>query len=94
MGGRLNDIRVWEAEGCKSWAIGSCSPLLGSPFPFCAVAGRWVQSSKKRILPDPLDGSPFIEVPDTPASEAGPFIESLRAVPKHGLHNPFKNPER
>jgi hypothetical protein len=26
--------------------------------------------------------------------ETGPFVESLRAVPKSGLHNPLKNPER
>ena len=28
------------------------------------------------------------------ASETQPFIDSLRGVPKTGLHNPLKNPER
>lgn len=27
-------------------------------------------------------------------NEIEPFIESLKSVPKHGLHNPFKNKER
>lgn len=33
-------------------------------------------------------------MPDTSAAEVGPFVSSLQAVPKSGLHNPFKAPER
>ena len=60
----------------------------------CAVGGQWTTTAKTRSLPDPLNGSRFMEVPDTQIQEAGPFIESLKAVPKTGLHNPWKNPER
>lgn len=31
---------------------------------------------------------------DTKSDEIEPFIQSLRAVPKSGLHNPLKNVER
>jgi 1-pyrroline-5-carboxylate dehydrogenase len=33
-------------------------------------------------------------VPDTSLSEARPFVERMRGVPRSGLHNPIKNPER
>ena len=36
----------------------------------------------------------MISIPDTSVNEIEPFIESLLSVPKHGLHNPFKNKER
>jgi len=47
-----------------------------------------------RKVPDPLTGDTFIEVADTSTEEIEPFVESLRAIPKSGLHNPLKNPER
>ena len=59
-----------------------------------AVNGDWVQSKKQRTLPDPLNGDPFLHVPDTQVEEIEPFVNSLKKVPKHGLHNPYKNPER
>ncbi|GAX84814.1 hypothetical protein CEUSTIGMA_g12235.t1 [Chlamydomonas eustigma] len=58
------------------------------------VNGAWNETSKKRKLPDPLTGLNFMSVPDTQISEAGSFISSLKAVPKSGVHNAFKNPER
>ena len=36
----------------------------------------------------------MISIPDTQLHEIDPYIQSLLAVPKHGLHNPFKNKER
>lgn len=33
-------------------------------------------------------------MPDTREDELGPFVESLRSVPKSGVHNPLKNVER
>ena len=46
-------------------------------------------------MPDPLNGEPFTLVPDTQGdAELKPFSDSLRAVPKSGLHNPLKHPER
>ncbi len=41
-----------------------------------------------------MTGEPFISYPDTSAEEGAPFVESLRRVPKTGLHNPLKHPER
>lgn len=45
-------------------------------------------------IPDPLNGENFIRCPDTQMYEIEPFVSSLKAIPKSGLHNPLKNPER
>ena len=58
------------------------------------VGQKWVTSSKKHNIPDPLTGRDFILVPDTQANELNLFTESLSLCPKSGLHNPLKNPER
>ena len=59
-----------------------------------AVNGEWTSTSQSRTIPDPMNGEPFIRLPDTQPHETEPFVRSLRAVPKSGLHNPLKNPER
>jgi 1-pyrroline-5-carboxylate dehydrogenase len=41
-----------------------------------------------------MNGEPFIHIPNTQPAEIEPFVRSLRSVPKTGLHNPLKNPER
>lgn len=41
-----------------------------------------------------MNGDDFLLIPDTKPEEAQPFIDSLRAIPKSGMHNPLKNPER
>jgi len=67
------------------------------------VAGRWHSAGSggaagRDVLEvvDPLDGALMARLPDTPSSGAAhqAFVDSLRACPKHGLHNPLKNPER
>jgi hypothetical protein len=68
------------------------------------VNGQWQtdDSSNKQqrriFIPHPLDrdAPPIFSIPDTPIGDAiiQTFIESLRRVPKSGLHNPLKNPER
>lgn len=58
------------------------------------VQGKWEQTSKSIELLDPLNGEKFISVPDTSIDEISPFVQSLRACSKSGLHNPLKNPER
>ncbi|GBF90904.1 aldehyde dehydrogenase [Raphidocelis subcapitata] len=58
------------------------------------VSGRWVDAAASITIPDPLNGEPFTAVPDTKGAELRPFVESLKSVPKSGLHNPLKNPER
>jgi 1-pyrroline-5-carboxylate dehydrogenase len=35
-----------------------------------------------------------MRIPTTSEEEIAPFIESMLAVPKSGLHNPFRNKER
>ncbi|KAK3226462.1 hypothetical protein Dsin_006324 [Dipteronia sinensis] len=58
------------------------------------VQGKWTGSSKWNTLVDPLNGEPFIKIAEVDENEIQPFVESLSKCPKHGLHNPFKSPER
>lgn len=58
------------------------------------VQGKWIQSSSWSRVVDPLNGEPFIKVAEVDKSEIKPFVDSLSKCPKHGLHNPFKSPER
>ncbi|PIN21105.1 Aldehyde dehydrogenase [Handroanthus impetiginosus] len=58
------------------------------------VKGSWTRSSSWTTIPDPLNGEPFIKVAEVDQKGIQPFVESLRQCPKHGLHNPFKAPER
>lgn len=58
------------------------------------VQGNWTRSSKWNTLLDPLNGEPFIKVAEIDEGGVQPFVESLSKCPKHGLHNPFKAPER
>lgn len=58
------------------------------------VQGKWTGSSSWNAILDPLNGQPFIKVAEVDESELQPFVESLSKCPKHGLHNPFKAPER
>jgi len=59
-----------------------------------AVGGEWVGSAEYQTLPDPMKGDAFMQVPLTSVEELKPFVESLQSVPKTGLHNPWKHPER
>ncbi|KAK9807656.1 hypothetical protein WJX72_005582 [[Myrmecia] bisecta] len=90
-------ISVWQAtRSVASWAtvdpaaISGTNPAQGSNL----VAGEWKQAEKSKSIPDPYNGEEFIRYPDTQISEIEPFVLSLQEVPKSGLHNPFKNPER
>ncbi|CAA7035053.1 unnamed protein product [Microthlaspi erraticum] len=58
------------------------------------VQGKWIGSSNYNTLLDPMNGEPFIKVSEVEESGIQPFAESLAQCPKHGLHNPFKSPER
>ncbi|KAH6799045.1 aldehyde dehydrogenase 12A1 [Perilla frutescens var. frutescens] len=58
------------------------------------VQGNWTSSSSWNTIPDPLNGESFIKVAEVNAKEIQLFVESLSRCPKHGLHNPFKAPER
>ncbi|MBA0735433.1 hypothetical protein Gogos_019282 [Gossypium gossypioides] len=58
------------------------------------VQGKWTGSAAWNTLVDPLNGEPFIKVAEVDGNGIQPFVESLSKCPKHGLHNPFKSPER
>lgn len=57
-------------------------------------AGEWVDTQAYVTIPDPLNGEPFIQMPDTKGAEIDAFVASAASCPKTGLHNPLKNPER
>ncbi|KAG2439205.1 hypothetical protein HXX76_004568 [Chlamydomonas incerta] len=84
------------ARQFTEWATVDPKKFSGAAPASCQnlVAGRWTSSRESRLLPDPLNGEPFISVPQTQVDEIGPFVQSLRAVPKSGMHNPLKNPQR
>ena len=58
------------------------------------VDGKWSESAKKHVLPDPLTGKHFINVSDVQENEIDIFVKSLNTCTKSGLHNPLKNPQR
>jgi 1-pyrroline-5-carboxylate dehydrogenase len=71
-------------NGMTARAPGQVRNLLG---------GAWTDGGSYRDdVPDPLHGGEFLRIPDTRDYE--PFVQSLRACPKTGLHNPHKNPQR
>nr|ACL13549.1 delta-1-pyrroline-5-carboxylate dehydrogenase protein [Malus domestica] len=58
------------------------------------VQGKWKNTNRWNTILDPLNGEPFIRVCEVDETGIQPFVESLSKCPKHGLHNPFKAPER
>lgn len=60
------------------------------------VNGKWTSAKSIMSIPHPLDkdAPDIFTIPDTQVDEIQPFIESLRSVPKSGVHNPLKNPHR
>ncbi|KAI8528934.1 hypothetical protein RHMOL_Rhmol12G0186400 [Rhododendron molle] len=56
--------------------------------------GKWTGSSNLNTILDPLNGESFIKVTEMDETCIRPYVESLSKCPKHGLHNPFKSPER
>ena len=58
------------------------------------VQGKWKDTAKYSEIVDPMNGDLMIKCPDANKQEADEFITSAKQCPKHGLHNPFKNPER
>ncbi|KAH0975659.1 hypothetical protein GBA52_017558 [Prunus armeniaca] len=58
------------------------------------VQGKWKKTARWNTILDPLNGEPFIKVCEVDETGIQPFVESLSKCPKHGLHNPFKAPER
>lgn len=89
-------VRAFSSAPGIEWS--TCDPKeMGPAAPaklLNLVDGQWTSSQKTEMVVDPMSGEPFIEMPDTQVGETQPFLESLRKVPKSGLHNPLKSPER
>jgi len=89
-----------SSSSLPSWATIDPAALGQSKEPYAVpnlVNGNWTTStaSKMEIIhPLDRDAYPIFTIPDTGMDEIGPFVDSLRKVPKTGLHNPLKNPER
>jgi 1-pyrroline-5-carboxylate dehydrogenase len=92
----LAGLRTSLTRGAASWS--NFDPNLmtseNPATPSNLVFGEWTPTEKHITLPDPLNGQPFLKCPDTQLFEIEPFVHSLKSVPKTGLHNPLKNPER
>lgn len=58
------------------------------------VNGKWCKTKNYHKVLNVLTGELNYQVPNTNSNELTPFINSIKNVPKSGLHNPFKNPER
>lgn len=56
--------------------------------------GQWSGAKEYIDIVDPMNGEVFIKMPNTKGNEIEQFITSAASVPKTGLHNPLKNPER
>ncbi|RVW14671.1 Delta-1-pyrroline-5-carboxylate dehydrogenase 12A1, mitochondrial [Vitis vinifera] len=94
------DVRHALVIGCK---VGTCSHCLILPYNdqilikwdvLLLVQGKWTGSTSGETIVDPLNGEPFIQVAEVDETGIQPFVDSLSKCPKHGLHNPFKAPER
>lgn len=83
-------------QSLSSWATVDPDNISGSNAAKCSniVQGKWKGSETDLALPDPINGEKFIYIPNNQKHEVDDFVESLRRVPKTGVHNPFKNPER
>ena len=82
-----------------SWATLDPASLGSNPEPYAVsnlVNGSWSSSQTSLVIPNPMDrdAPPVCTVPDTQGDELGPFIQSMKSVPKSGVHNPLKNVER
>ena len=58
------------------------------------IDGKWSKTNKYDTILNVLTGEINYRVPNTCSSELMPFINSINKIPKSGLHNSFKNPER
>lgn len=41
-----------------------------------------------------MNGEKFLRIPATAGEELEEFVQNARNIPKSGLHNPYKNPDR
>lgn len=82
-----------------SWATVDPTKMGSTAEPYAVsnlVGGKWTKAKDVMTIPHPMDKAmhPIFTIPDTQVSELGPFLESMQKVPKSGVHNPLKNPDR
>jgi 1-pyrroline-5-carboxylate dehydrogenase len=87
------------SSSIPSWATADPALMGTVAKPYAVqnlVDGKWATSKSTMSIPHPLDrdAHPIFTIPDTQADELAPFYESLRKIPKSGVHNPLKNPDR
>jgi len=90
---RPNNVRAFSAH-LKAFATVDPKNMNGTDKGWNLVNGEWVGTAKYDDLIDPLSGKTLMKTPATSMEEIIPFIDSMKSVPKSGLHNPFKNKER
>lgn len=96
---RRNSHRLLSSSLVPSWATYDPAALGKDSTPYAVsnmVGGNWTGASSTMEIIHPLDrdANPIFTIPDTTKGEIEPFVKSLRACPKTGLHNPLKNPQR
>jgi len=84
----LSSVPQWATVDPKALGPGQVCELENY------VGGRWTRTKSTVDVVDPLTGEVFIRMPDTQVDETQEMIDELRKVPKSGMHNPLKNPER
>ena len=90
-----NDMMPCLASQCD--ACGTRTPycnLMLMRLRCVPVGGEWQTTPSTQEVIDPLNGEPFIIIPDVTSDGLAPFINSMKSCPKTGLHNPVKNVER
>lgn len=58
------------------------------------VNGTWKTTAKYEEYIDPLKGHKFLSAPLTEKAELTEIVTAMKACPRSGLHNPFKNVDR
>jgi 1-pyrroline-5-carboxylate dehydrogenase len=88
--------RLYSNGAIPSWATVNPDTLSGAAPGTLRnlVDGAWRETAAQSVTVDPLNGEAFLRQPSTSTSELEPFVASLRRVPKSGVHNMFKSPEK
>lgn len=87
-GRRFLSVPVWATVNPDT--MSSAAPAIGKNL----VGGTWMETKTQHTVIDPLNGDPFMLVPNTAEDEIGPYVERMKTCPRSGLHNPIKNVER
>ena len=86
------------AGRCRQLPRRPNQPLVAPPRAASTPCGRRTCASGALAAVTRVPGlppnHPPAQVPDTQLYEIEPFVASMRATPKSGMHNPFKSPER